>query len=78
MKKWKFQKKEIAKKIEELEKDIQDLKALVFSENNQSLKKELLSLRKIGKALFSEKELDEAIEKAKKSLFYGAENAVCD
>lgn len=54
---------EIAKKIEELEKDIQDLKALVLPENYDSLEKELISLRGMGKALVSEKELDEAIEK---------------
>lgn len=69
---------EIAKKIEELEKDIQDLKALVLPENYDSLEKELISLRGMGKALVSEKELDEAIEKAKKSLFHGAENVVRD
>jgi hypothetical protein len=67
---------EIAKKLEELEKDVQDLKTLILSEKNESLEKELISLRGIGKALFSEKELDEAIEKAKKSLFYGVENVV--
>ena len=69
---------EIAKKLEELEKDVQDLKTLILSEKNESLEKELISLRGIGKALVSEKELDEAIEKAKKSLFYGVENVVRD
>ena len=69
---------EIAKKLEELEKDVQDLKTLILSENNESLERELISLRGIGKALVSEKELDESIEKAKKSLFCGVEDVVCD
>lgn len=58
---------EIAEKLEKLEKDIQDLKTLIISEENESLEKELISLRGMGKALVSEKKLDEAIEKAKKS-----------
>ena len=37
-----------------------------------------LSLRGMGRSLVSEKELDEAIEEAKKSLFHGVENAVRD
>lgn len=69
---------EIAKKLEELEKDIQDLKTLILSENNEKIEKELISLRGIGKSLVSEKELDEAIEKSKKSLFHGVENVVRD
>ena len=69
---------EIAKKLEELEKDIQDLKTLILSEKNESLEKELISLRGIGKALVSEKKLDKAIEKAKKSLFCGVEDVVRD
>jgi hypothetical protein len=68
---------ETAKKLEELEKDVQDLK-LILSENNEPLERELISLRGIGKALVSEKELDKAIEKAKKSLFCGVEDGVCD
>ena len=67
---------EIAKKLEELEKDVQDLK-LILSENNESLERELISLRGIGKALVSEKKLDKAIEKAKKSLFHGVKDGVC-
>ena len=69
---------EIAKRLEELEKNIQDLKTLVLSEKSESPEKELVSLRGMGKALVSEKELDEAIEKAKKSLFHGVDDVVCD
>ena len=72
------EKLEIAKKLEELEKDIQDLKTLVLSEENESPEKELISLRGIGKALVSEKKLDEAIKEAKKSLFHGVEDVVRD
>jgi len=64
-------KTEIAEKLEKLEKDIQDLKTLIISEESESLEKELISLRGMGKALVSEKKLDEAIEKAKKSEFGG-------
>ncbi|MBU7015895.1 MAG: hypothetical protein HXS44_00180 [Theionarchaea archaeon] len=69
---------EIAKKLEELEKDIQDLKTLILTENNKSPERELISLRGLGKSLVSEKELEDAIEKAKKSLFHGAEDVVRD
>jgi len=69
---------EIAEKLEKLEKDIQDLKTLIISEESESLEKELISLRGIGKALVSEKELDEAIKEAKKSLFHGVDDVVCD
>lgn len=70
------EKMEIAKKLKELEKDIRDLRTLILSENDTSFEKELVSLRGIGKALVSEKELDKAIEKAKKSLFHGVEDVV--
>jgi len=56
----------------------QDLKTLVLSEENESPEKELISLRGIGKALVSEKKLDEAIKEAKKSLFHGVEDVVRD
>ena len=64
------------KRIEELEKDIQNLRALVLFESDALFEKELISLRGMGKILISEKELDEAIEEAKRSLFYGVEDAV--
>ena len=56
---------EIEKKLEELEKDIQNLKALMLFENDILCEKKLVSLRGMGKILVSEKELDEAIEEAK-------------
>jgi len=64
------------KRIEELERDIQNLRALVLFESDTLFEKELISLRGMGKILISEKELDEAIEEAKKSLFYGVEDTV--
>ncbi len=69
---------EIAKKLEELEKDIQNLKALVLLEDDALCGKKLVSLRGMGKILVSEKELDEAIEEAKHSVFRGVENALRD
>ncbi|MBU7045236.1 MAG: hypothetical protein HXS54_02280 [Theionarchaea archaeon] len=69
---------EIEKKLEELEKDIQNLKALMLFENDILCEKKLVSLRGMGKILVSEKELDEAIEEAKHSLFRGVEDALRD
>lgn len=67
---------EIAKKLEKLEKDIQNLRALVLLENDALYEKKLISLRGMGKILVSEKELNESIEKAKHSLFRGVEDAL--
>ena len=67
---------EIAKKLEELEKDIQKLRALMLFENDALCEKRLVSLRGMGKILVSEKELEDAIEKAKQSLFCGVEDAL--
>ncbi len=69
---------EIAEKLEKLEKDIQNLRALVLFENDALCEKKLVSLRGMGKVLVSEKELDEAIEEAKQSLFCGVEDALRD
>jgi hypothetical protein len=69
---------EIAEKLEKLEKDIQNLRALVLFENDALYEKKLVSLRGMGKVLVSEKELDEAIEEAKQSLFCGVEDALRD
>jgi len=44
------------KRIEELEKDIQNLRALVLFESDTLFEKELISLRGMGKILISEKE----------------------
>ena len=67
-----------AKKLEELEKDIQNLKALMLFKNDALCEKKLVSLRGMGKVLLSEKELDESIEKAKHSVFRGVEDTVRD
>jgi len=72
------EKMEVSKKLEELEKDIQNLRALVLFESDALFEKELISLRGMGKIIVPEKELDEAIEEAKRSLFYGVEDAVRD
>lgn len=47
-------------------------------ENDALCEKKLVSLRGMGKVLVSEKELDEAIEEAKQSLFCGVEDALRD
>ncbi len=65
---------EIAEKLEKLVEDIQNLRALVLFENDALCEKKLVSLRGMGKVLVSEKELDEAIEEAKQSLFCGVED----
>ena len=46
---------ETAKKLEELEKDIQNLKALMLFKNDALCEKKLISLRGMGKVLVSEK-----------------------
>ncbi|HDL15659.1 MAG TPA: hypothetical protein ENH28_05870 [Euryarchaeota archaeon] len=66
------------KKIEDLEREIHNLKSLVLVRENAFFEKKLVSLRGIGKLSVSEDELEEAIEKAKKSLFAGVEDAVRD
>jgi hypothetical protein len=63
---------------EKLEKDIQDLRALVLLENDALYEKKLVSLRGMGKILVSEEELNESIDKAKHSLFSGVEDALRD
>ncbi|MBU7024420.1 MAG: hypothetical protein HXS40_09670 [Theionarchaea archaeon] len=65
---------EIAEKLEKLEKDIQDLRALVLLGNDALYEKKLVSLRGMGKILVSEEELNESIEKARHSLFRGVED----
>ena len=65
------------KKIEELEKDIQNLKALVLFKDDTLFEKKLVSLRGMGEVQVSEKEIDKAIEEAKRSLFHGDKDVVC-
>ena len=62
----------IEKKLEELEKEIKTLKGLMLFERDELLGKRLVSLRGMGKLIVSKEELDEAIKKAKKSLFKNA------
>ena len=69
---------EVMKKIEDLEKEIQELKSLILLKGDEIFDKKIVSLRGMGKLLVSEDELEKAIEEAKKSLFAGAEDAICD
>jgi len=69
---------DIVKKIEDLEREIHNLKSLVLVRENAFSETKLVSLRGIGKLSVSEDELEESIEKAKKSLFAGVEDAVRD
>lgn len=69
---------EVAKKLEELEREVQNLRGLVLFERNALFEKKLVSLRGMGKLLVSEDELELAMEKAKKSIFAGSENVICD
>jgi len=54
-------------KLNEIESEIQGLRALVMGA--YQIPKRLVSLKGMGKLLIPEKELDKAIEGAKKSLF---------
>ena len=59
-------------RLDAIENEIKNLKLLILRYQKP---KKLVSLRGIGKLLVSEKELDESIEEAKKSLF---KNAICE
>jgi len=66
-----------AKKLDKLEKEIESLKALILFRDDTLLeKKQLVSLRNMSRLLVSAKDLEKAIDRAKKSLFSGAEDAV--
>jgi len=67
---------EITKKIEDLEKEILELKSLILLKGDEIFEKKFVSLRGMGKLLVSEDELGKAIEEAKKSLFTGAEDVI--
>jgi len=60
---------EAIKKLEELEKEVKNLRDLVLFERDALLEKKLVSLRGMGKLTVSKEKLDEALEEAKKSLF---------
>jgi ABC-type Fe3+-citrate transport system substrate-binding protein len=68
---------EIERKLRNIEKSIDDLKMLVLFKDDALYEKKLVSLRGIGKILVSEKEMDEAMKKAKKSLFQGVQKSLC-
>ncbi len=68
---------EIERKLENIEKSIEDLKMLVLFKDDTLYEKKVVSLRGMGKILVSKEEMDEAIKKAKKSLFQGVQNDLC-
>ncbi|MGB9806843.1 MAG: hypothetical protein ACP5KW_04330 [Thermoproteota archaeon] len=67
---------EVAKKLDELEREIQKLKNLILFREDSLYEKKLVSLRGSGKLLVSEEELEDAITKAKKSMFSGIKDAL--
>ena len=69
---------ETARRLEDLEKEIQRLKGLLLLEKDTVAEKKIISLRGMGKLLVSEDELEEAIENAKRSLFSGVKDALRD
>jgi hypothetical protein len=60
------------RKIDDLEKEIRSLKSLVLFGEDTLLERKLVSLRGLGKLLVSEKEMEQFLAQAKKSLFKGA------
>ena len=62
---------QISIKIKELKKEIQSLKDIILFGKDELIEKRLVSLRGMGRLLVSESELNEAIERAKKSVFKG-------
>ena len=62
---------QISIEINELKKEIQSLKDIVLFGKDDLIEKRLVSLRGMGRLLVSESELNEAIERAKKSVFKG-------
>jgi len=67
---------ETARRLEELEKELQSLKGLLLLERAAVAEKKIMSLRGMGKLLVSEDELEATIDNAKRSLFSGAKDAV--
>ena len=62
---------QISIEIKELKKEIQSLKDIILFGKDELIEKRLVSLRGMGRLLVSESELNEAIERAKKSVFKG-------
>jgi hypothetical protein len=67
---------EVVKKLDELEREIQKLKNLILFREDSLSEKKLVSLRGAGRLLVSEDELEEAMAKAKKSIFSGIEDVI--
>jgi hypothetical protein len=67
---------EAIKRLEELEREVKNLRGLVLFERDAVLEKKIVSLRGMGKLKVSVEELEEAMEEAKESLFAG--NDICD
>ena len=56
---------EAIKKLEELEKEVKNLRGLVLFERDALLEKKLVSLRGKGKLTVSKEKLEEALERSK-------------
>jgi hypothetical protein len=67
---------EAIKRLEELEREVKNLRGLVLFERDAVLEKKIVSLRGMGKLKVSVEELEEAMEEAMESLFAG--NDICD
>ncbi len=67
---------QMAIEIKEIKKEIQSLKEIVMSGKDDLIEKRLVSLRGMGRLLVSESELEEAIGRAKKSVFRGSQNVI--
>jgi len=67
---------EIAMELRELKKEIQNLKDIVIFRKDDLVEKRIVSLRGMAKLSVSEDELEQNIEKAKKSVFAGVKNVI--
>jgi len=65
-----------AVEIKEIKKEIQSLREMVLFGKDDLIEKKLVSLRGMGRLLVSESELEEAIGRAKKSVFKGTQNVL--
>jgi len=62
---------QVEEKLEKIEKELQNLKALVIFGRDTLVEKKPVSLRGICRILVSDDELEKAVEEAKKSVFSG-------
>lgn len=62
---------EIEERLNNIEKELENIKALILFKKDLIEGKRPVSLRGLGKILVSEEELDKSIEIAKKSIFSG-------